>query len=62
VPPPEARLYDQFPEYADIAKQSGRDRLTMHHVLGMTLGLEWDELTTPYGDPSPAWSRPASTM
>src|SRR5215813_11243796 len=51
VPPPEAKLYDQFPDYADLAKQSGRDRLTMHHVLSMTLGLEWDELTIPYGDP-----------
>jgi CubicO group peptidase (beta-lactamase class C family) len=50
VPPPEAKLYDQFPEYADLAKQSGRERLTMHHVLSMTLGLEWDELTIPYGD------------
>ena len=50
VPPPEAKLYDQFPEYADLAKQPGRDRLTMHHVLSMTLGLEWDELTIPYGD------------
>ena len=51
VPPPKAKLYDQFPEYADLAKQPGRDRLTMHHVLSMTLGLEWDELTIPYGDP-----------
>jgi CubicO group peptidase (beta-lactamase class C family) len=51
VPPPEAKLYDQFPEYSDLAKQPGRDRLTMHHVLSMTLGLEWDELTVPYGDP-----------
>jgi CubicO group peptidase (beta-lactamase class C family) len=50
VPPPEAKLYDQFPDYADLAKQSGRDRLMMHHVLSMTLGLEWDELTIPYGD------------
>ena len=50
VPPPEAKLYDQFPEYADLAKQPGRDRLTIHHVLSMTLGLEWDELTIPYGD------------
>ena len=50
VPPPEAKLYDQFPEYPDLAKQPGRDRLTMHHVLSMTLGLEWDELTIPYGD------------
>jgi CubicO group peptidase (beta-lactamase class C family) len=50
VPPPEAALYDQFPEYADLAVQPGRDRLTIHHVLSMTLGLEWDELTIPYGD------------
>ena len=49
APPPDAKLYDQFPEYPDLAKQSGRDRLTMHHVLSMTLGLEWDELTIPYG-------------
>jgi len=51
VPPPQARLYDQFPEYADLAKQPGRERLTVAHVLSMTLGLEWDELTIPYGDP-----------
>ncbi|HLG85330.1 MAG TPA: serine hydrolase [Bradyrhizobium sp.] len=50
VPTPEAKLYAQFPEYADLASQPGRDRLTMHHVLSMTLGLEWDELTIPYGD------------
>jgi CubicO group peptidase (beta-lactamase class C family) len=51
VPPPEARLYDQFPEYPDLAKQPGRDRLTIHHALSMTLGFDWDELTIPYGDP-----------
>lgn len=51
VPPPEARLYDQFPEYSDLAKQPGRERLTVHHVLSMALGLEWDELTIPFGDP-----------
>jgi CubicO group peptidase (beta-lactamase class C family) len=50
VPPPETKLYDQFPEYADLAKQPGRDRLSVHHVLSMTLGLDWDELTIPYGD------------
>jgi CubicO group peptidase (beta-lactamase class C family) len=49
VPPPEAKLYDQFPEYPDLAKQPGRDRLMVHHALSMTLGLEWDELTIPYG-------------
>jgi CubicO group peptidase (beta-lactamase class C family) len=50
VPPPEAKLYPQFPEYPDLARQPGRDRLTIHHVLSMTLGLDWDELTIPYGD------------
>jgi len=51
VPPPEAKLYEQFPEYADLAKQPGRDRITIHHVLSMTLGFKWDELTIPYGQP-----------
>ena len=50
VPPPQAKLYDQFPKYSDLAKQPGRDRLTIQHALTMTLGLEWDELTIPYGD------------
>jgi CubicO group peptidase (beta-lactamase class C family) len=50
VPPPQAKLYEQFPEYADLAKQPGRDRLTVHHALSMTLGLEWEELAIPYGD------------
>ena len=51
VPPPEDKLYEHFPEYSDLANQPGRDRLTVHHVLSMTLGLDWDELTIPYGDP-----------
>ncbi|MBR0851834.1 serine hydrolase [Bradyrhizobium diazoefficiens] len=51
VPPPHAKLYVQFPEYADLAAQPGRDRITIRHVLSMTLGFEWDELIVPYGDP-----------
>ena len=51
VPPPEAGLYAEFPQYADLAAQPGRDRLTIAHVLSMTLGLEWDELSIPYSDP-----------
>ncbi len=31
-----------FPEYADLAR-AGRDRLTIHHVLTMTMGTDWDE-------------------
>lgn len=51
VPPPDAKLYAQFPEYADLAAQPGRDRITIHHALSMTLGLEWEELAIVYGDP-----------
>jgi CubicO group peptidase (beta-lactamase class C family) len=51
VPPPEAKLYSQFPEYSDLAQQPGRDRITIAHALSMTIGTEWDELTHPYGDP-----------
>ena len=51
VPPSQARLYDQCPEYADLATLPGRDRLAIHDVLDMTLGLEWDELSIPYGKP-----------
>jgi len=51
VPPPDAKLYAQFPKYADLAAQTGRDKLSVAHVLRMTMGLEWDELSVPYGDP-----------
>ncbi|SKA02996.1 CubicO group peptidase, beta-lactamase class C family [Enhydrobacter aerosaccus] len=51
VPPPEAGLYAQFPEYADLALQPGREKLTIAHVLSMTMGLAWDELSIPYGHP-----------
>ena len=52
VAPPDARLYDQFPEYADLGRQPGRERITVRHALSMTLGLEWDELTTSFADNS----------
>ena len=50
VPPPEAKLYEQFPEYPDLAGQPRRDHLTVHHALSMTLGFDWEELAIPYGD------------
>lgn len=49
VPPPEAPLFASFPAYADLA--SGRERLTIHHVLSMTMGTDWDESSIPYSDP-----------
>ena len=51
VPPPEAPLFSAFPEYADLAGAEGRDRLTIQHVLTMTMGTDWDETSLPYADP-----------
>jgi CubicO group peptidase (beta-lactamase class C family) len=52
VPPPEAPLFASFPEYADLAREAGRERLTLHHVLTMTMGTDWDESSLPYSNPA----------
>jgi CubicO group peptidase (beta-lactamase class C family) len=52
VPPPEAPLFASFPEYPELAAAPGRDRITVHHVLTMTMGMEWDETSLPYSDPT----------
>jgi CubicO group peptidase (beta-lactamase class C family) len=51
VLPPEASLFSAFPEYSDLAKKDGRDKLTIQHVLTMSLGTDWDESSLPYSDP-----------
>jgi len=51
VLPPEAPLFSAFPEYSDLAKKDGRDRLTIQHVLTMSMGTDWDESSLPYSDP-----------
>lgn len=43
VPAPDQPLLAQFPEYPDLAADPKRGRLTIAHVLTMTLGTEWDE-------------------
>lgn len=50
VPPPDAPLFAQFPEYADLGADSDRSKITIEHALTMTLGMEWDE-NRPYTDP-----------
>ena len=52
VPSPEAPLFASFPEYADLAGRDGRDRLTIHHALSMSMGTDWDETSLPYTDPN----------
>lgn len=52
VPSPEEPLMQSFPEYADLAADSSRRRWTLHHVLTMTMGTDWDELSIPYTNPA----------
>ncbi|UYN96328.1 MAG: serine hydrolase [Enhydrobacter sp.] len=52
VPPPETKLAELFPQYGELWQDSQRARWTVHHVLTMTLGTEWDELSIPYTDPN----------
>lgn len=51
VPPPEAPLLQQFPEYPDLAADPLRAKLTVANALNMTLGLAWDESRS-YADPA----------
>ncbi|MFO1161089.1 MAG: serine hydrolase domain-containing protein [Reyranellaceae bacterium] len=52
VPPPEAPLLSSFPAHASLAADPGRKGWTLHHVLSMTMGTDWDELSVPYSDPA----------
>ena len=49
VPARETPLVDLF-DYADLAADPPRRKITVEHALTMTMGLAWDE-TLPYSDP-----------
>jgi CubicO group peptidase (beta-lactamase class C family) len=51
VPPPEAPLLAQFPDYVDLAADPARARLTIVNALTMTMGFAWDEQRS-YADPA----------
>lgn len=51
VPAPDQPLFSAFPEYPDLAADPRRARLTIAHVLTMTLGTEWNE-NLPYTNPA----------
>ena len=50
VPAPETKLSVAFPQYAELLQQPERAGLTVHHLLSMSVDMDWDELTIPYGD------------
>ena len=52
VPAPDQPLQNSFPEYADLFADPDRRRWTLHHVLSMTMGTDWDELSIPYTNPA----------
>lgn len=50
VPSLDTPLLDAFPEYADLAEDPQRRRMTVGHALSMQLGTDWDESLS-YADP-----------
>lgn len=50
VSEPNASLIKQFPQYADLAQDTERQKITIAHTLTMTMGMAWDE-SLPYSDP-----------
>ncbi|HMK81526.1 MAG TPA: serine hydrolase [Xanthobacteraceae bacterium] len=50
VPPPDAPLLAQFPQYGDLPDLAQRQRWTIAHALTMTLGMDWNEELS-YEDP-----------
>jgi CubicO group peptidase (beta-lactamase class C family) len=47
----EQPISSYLPEYGDIFEDPDKDLLRLHDLLTMSAGLQWDELTYPYGDP-----------
>lgn len=53
VPRPDAPLYEQFPEYADLlAVDPRRKQQTVAHALSMSLGTQWNEIGLAYDSPA----------
>ena len=50
VPPLDAPLLAQFPQYTDLPDLEQRRRWTVRHAMSMTLGIEWNENLS-YDDP-----------
>ncbi len=50
VPPLDAPLLAQFPQYTDLPDMARRRRWTIKHAMTMTLGMDWNEEVS-YDDP-----------
>jgi CubicO group peptidase (beta-lactamase class C family) len=48
---PQEDIAGYFPERWPLFQDSGWSEMTLHHLLSMTTGLQWDELSTSYMDP-----------
>jgi CubicO group peptidase (beta-lactamase class C family) len=49
----EQKVFDFFPEYADLlAHKSNKRKMTIKHLLTMTSGLTYDDESLPYTDPN----------
>jgi CubicO group peptidase (beta-lactamase class C family) len=42
---------EYFPEYEEIFAEPGKKDITLRHLVSMTSGLDWDEVSTSYFDP-----------
>ncbi|WP_421761625.1 serine hydrolase domain-containing protein [Devosia sp.] len=50
VPALDSPIVLQFPEYADLADDADRQKISVEHAMTMSMGLEWDE-DLPYTNP-----------
>ncbi|GLQ55550.1 serine hydrolase domain-containing protein [Devosia nitrariae] len=50
VPQLDTPLFRAFPEYPDLPRHPRRREILVSHALSMTMGLEWDEMSQPYGE------------
>ena len=58
VPEVNTPLVDAFPAYGDLMTDPDRRRIKVEHALTMTMGLEWDESSYPYGH----WANSSTSM
>lgn len=56
VPDVQTKVFDLFPQHNDL-KNANKDQITLEHLLTMSTGLEWDESSVSYTDPTNDFSQ-----